>query len=179
MKTAQDFVNSAVDSGEVREAHPRWHKHASLIILIMALLSALGAVLAGNNVNQALIDRTEEIIELNTKQGDRIYVETLRSKHEILTALGEPPDQVEIEAIETFEKDMQDLEREAAIEEVMVITAISISRILIIALTLLSLGTALCGMSIIANQKYLWIVGIVFGLTGAIVLGIGVLIMIL
>ncbi len=75
------------------------------------------AELAGMTAHQALIERTEEIIELNIMEGDRIYMETLRSKHEILTALGESPDQAEIEAIEAFEKEMQELETEDAIEE--------------------------------------------------------------
>ena len=177
-ETAQDFVNAVVDSGEVGEEHPRWHKHVSLIILIMALLSALGAVLAGMTAHHALIERTEGIIELNIMEGDRIYVETLRSKHEILTALGESPDQAEIEAIEAFEKEMQELETETALEEAMVITAIGTNRIFAVVVALLSLGTALCGMSIIADQKSLWIVGTVFGVIGTIGLGIGVLSMI-
>ena len=177
-QTEQDFVNEVADSGEAGEKHPRWHKHVSLTILIMALLSALVAVLAGMTAHQALIERTEEIIELSILEGDRIYVETLRSKHEILTALGETPDQAEMEAIEAFEKEMQELERETAVEEAMVLTAISNNRIFAIVLALLSLGTALGGMSIIADQKYLWIVGIVFGVIGTIGLGLGILTMI-
>ena len=177
-QTAQDIVNDVVDSGGAGEEHPRWHKHVSLIILIMALLAAMGVVLAGMTANQALIERTEEIIEVNIMEGDRIYVETLRSKHEILTALGESPDQAEIEAIAAFEIEMQELETEAAEEEAMVITATSSNRIFTIAVALLSLGTALCGMSIIADQKSLWMVGIVFGVVGVFGLGIGILTMI-
>jgi len=177
-QTEQDFVNEMIDSREAGEEHPRWHKHVSLIILIMALLSAMGVVLAGMTAHQALIERTEEILEVNIMEGDRIYVETLRSKHEILTALGESPDQAEIEAIEAFEKEKRELGRETAVEEVMVQTATSTNRIYTIAVALLSLGTALCGMSIIADWKPLWIVGIVFGVIGTIGLGIGVLTMI-
>jgi hypothetical protein len=73
-QTEQDFVNEMIDSGDSGEEHPRWHKHVSLIILIMALLAAMGVVLAGMTANQALIERTEEIIEVNIMEGDRIYV---------------------------------------------------------------------------------------------------------
>jgi hypothetical protein len=73
---------------------------------------------------------------------------------------------------------MQELETEAAEEEAMVITATSSNRIFTIAVALLSLGTALCGMSIIADQKSLWMVGIVFGVVGVFGLGIGILTMI-
>jgi hypothetical protein len=77
-----------------------------------------------------------------------------------------------------FEQDVQDLEREAAIEEVIVVSAISSNHIFTIVVALLSLGTVLGVMSIIAEQKSLWIVGIVFGVMGVIGLGIGVLSMI-
>jgi len=67
---------------------------------------------------------------------------------------------------------------EAPEEEAMVITATSSNRIFTIAVPLLALGTALCGMSIIADQKSLWLVGIVFGVVGVFSLGIGILTMI-
>ena len=172
---ARDFVNEVVDSEGAGDEHPRWHKHVSLIVLIMALLTALVAVLAGMTAHQALIERTEEIIEVDILEDDRIYVETLRSKHEILTALGESPDQAEMEAIEAFEKEVRELEKEAAVEEAMVITAITTNRIFVIVVALFSLGTALCGMSIIADQKYLWIIGLLFGVVGTAGLGLGVI----
>ena len=170
----QDFVNEVVDSEGAGEEHPRWHKHVALIILIMALLSALVAVLASITAHQALIERTKEIIEVDIMEGDRIYVEVLKTKHEILAALGESPDQAEMEAIAAFEKEMRELETEDAIEEAMVVTAISTNRIFAIVVALLSLGTALCGMSIIADQKYLWIIGLLFGAVGTAGLGLGV-----
>ena len=70
---------------------------------------------------------------------------------------------------------MRELETEDAIEEAMVITAISTNRIFAVVVALLSLGTALCGMSIIANQKYLWMVGLAFGAVGTAGLGLGVI----
>jgi hypothetical protein len=172
---AQDFVNEVVDSEGAGEDHYGWHKHVSFLVLIMALLTALVAVLAGMTAHQALIERTEEIIEVDILEDDRIYVETLRSKHEILAALGESPDQAEMEAIEAFEKEMRELEKESAVEEAMVITAISTNRIFVIVVALFSLGTALCGMSIIADQKYLWIIGLLFGVVGTAGLGLGVI----
>ena len=45
-EAAQDLVIEAVDSKEDEEEHPGWHKHVSLTILILALLSALVVVLS-------------------------------------------------------------------------------------------------------------------------------------
>ena len=175
VETAEDFITDAMDSQEVGDGHPRWHKHVALTTLIMALLTALGAMLAGMSSHQAMIERTQEIIEVNSLESDRIYVETLKSKHEILTTLGETPDQAEIKAIAAFEKELQELETQAAGEETLVLTDTRSHHIFAIAVTLLSLGTALCGMSIIVNQKFLWGAGLLFGAIGSVGVGLGVL----
>ena len=175
VESAQDFITDAMDSQEVGDGHPRWHKHVALTTLILALLTAVGAMLASMSANQSLIDRTQEIIELNSLEGDRIYLETLKSKHEILTTLGETPDQAEIKAITAIEKEIQELDMQAAGEETLVFTATTSHHIFVIAVAMLSLGTALCGMSIIVNQKFLWGAGLLFGAVGTAGVGLGVL----
>jgi hypothetical protein len=121
-----------------------------------------------------MIDRTQEIIEVNSLEGDRIYVETLKSKHEILTTLGETPDQAEITTIAAIEEEILELEIRTVGDESLVKTTTKSHHIFTIAVALLSLGTALCGMSVIVNQKYLWGVGLLFGAIGSVGLGLGV-----
>jgi hypothetical protein len=175
VETAEDFITDVMDSQEVGDGHPRWHKHVALTTLVMALLTALGAMLAGMSSHQAMIERTQEIIEGSSLQGDRVYVETLKSKHEILTILGEMPDQDEIATIAAIEEEMLELEIKTIGDESLVETTTKSHHIFAIAVALLSLGTALCGMSIIVNQKYLWGVGLVFGAIGTAGVGLGVI----
>jgi hypothetical protein len=42
-----------------------------------------------------------------------------------------------------------------------------------VAVTLLSIGITLGGMAIIARQRFLWIIGLVFGLAGAVSVALG------
>ena len=172
--TAEDLATDGIDSREVGNGHPRWHKHVALTTLILALLTALGAILAGMSSHQAMIERTQEIIEVNSLEGDRVFVETLKSKHEILTILGETPAQAEISTIAAIEEEMLGLEIKTAGDESLVNTTTKGHNIFAIAVALLSLGTALCSMSIIVNQKYLWGAGLLFGAIGTagVVLGI-------
>ena len=139
VETAEDFITDVMEPQEVGGGHPRWHKHVALTTLIMALLTALGAILAGMSSHQAMIERTQEIIEVNSLEGDRVYVETLKSKHEILTALGETPDQAEITTIAAFEKEIQELETQAAGEETLVLTATRSHHTFTIAVALITL----------------------------------------
>jgi hypothetical protein len=175
VETAEDFITDVLETQEVGDGHPRWHKHVALTTLVLALLTALGAMLAGMSAHQAMIDRTQEIIEVNSFEGDRNYVETLKVKHEILTALGETPDQAEITTIAAIEEEMLELEIKTFGDESLVITTTKSHHIFAIAVALLSLGTALCGMSIIVNQKYLWGAGLLFGAIGTVGVGLGVL----
>jgi hypothetical protein len=174
-ETAQDTVLEAVESKEVGEQHPRWHKQVALTTLVMALLAALGALLAGRTANEALLGRTAEIIEMSRLEGDRLSVETLKSKHEILLALGETPDQAEVKRIKAFEAEMRELDTEAACEEALALSSASAHQILAIGVTMLSLGITLGGMAIVVERKYLWYVGLVFGALGILTVGIGVL----
>ncbi len=174
VETAQDFVTDVMEPKVVGDGHPRWHRHVALTTLILALLTAIGALLAGMSANQSLIDRTNEIIYVNSLERDRISIEILKSKHEILISLGDTPDQEEIKAIAVFEEEMQELKPESEDEETLVLTAAKSHQIFAIAVSLLSLGAALCGMSIIINQKYLWVVGLVFGAIGTVGLVWGV-----
>jgi hypothetical protein len=132
-------------------------------------------MLAGMSSHQAMIERTQEIIEVSSLQGDRVYVETLKSKHEILTILGETPDQAEITTIAAIEEEMLGLEIKTAGDESQVKTTTKGHIIFAIAVAMLSLGTALCGMSIIVNQKYLWGAGLLFGAIGTAGVGLGIL----
>jgi hypothetical protein len=177
VETAQDAVTEAVESKEVGEEEPRWHNRVALTTLVMALLAALGALLAGTTANEALLDRTEEIIEMSRLKGDRLQAETLKSKHEILLALGETPDQAEMERVEAFETEMRELEAEGAREEALTLSSTSAHQVFAIGVTLLSLGITLGGMAVVVERKLLWYVGLLFGALGVLTVGIGVLTM--
>jgi len=56
-------------------------------------------------------------------QADRILFETLKSKHEILTALGEMPNQAEVEAASSLEDKIQKLDKHVTGDETLVLTS--------------------------------------------------------
>ena len=176
-ETAEDTVLEAVEEPEVGPEEPKWHKHVTLTTLIMALLAALGGLLAGMTANQALLDRTEEIMGVSRLESERAYVETLKSKHEILTILGETPDPSEVAAVAAFEDRMGGLVASTAEDESEVHESADAHEIFAVAVTLLALGITLGGMAIVVERKLLWTVGLTFGALGTIGIGLGVLTM--
>ena len=70
--------------------------------MIMALFSAVGSLLAGVTANDILVDRTMEILEVSRLESDRVSIELLESKHQILTAMDQSVDPSEIEKIQRY-----------------------------------------------------------------------------
>jgi len=169
-----ELILEATKEGEAGRESPRWHKLVALSTLVLALLTAVGALLAGITAHEAVLERTEQAIEVSVLEGDRVTVEVLKAKHEILSSLGEAPDPYEIALIEEYEEQIARLLEETAHEEGQVQEASSAHLILAIAVTVLSVGITLCGMSVVVEQKWLWIAGLAIGLVGAIGLGIGI-----
>jgi len=174
VEIADEFVQKVVEPIEEGVEHPHWHKHVAMTTLVMALLTAIAAMLAGMSANQSLIERTQEIIEADSLDDDRIQQEIIKSKHEILTVLGEIPDQAEVQAMAAFDDEIQELGSEISNEESLVIDITKTHHFFAVAATLLSLGTALNGMSVIVNRKNMWVAGLVFGTVGSVVLVWGV-----
>jgi hypothetical protein len=168
------ILETTKEGGDERES-PGWHRLVALSTLILALLTAVGALLAGITAHEAVLERTEQAIEMSVLEGDRVTVEVLKAKHEILSSLGEARDPDEIAVVEAYEEQIAELFEETAREEGVVQEAGSAHLILAIAVTVLSVGITLCGMSVVIDQKWLWMAGLAIGLAGAVGLVIGIL----
>lgn len=161
---------------EVGGAH-RWHRWVSVTTMLMALLSAVGAMLAGITAHEILLDRTEEIVAISRSQGDRLAIEVLKNKHEILISRGETPDEAELAQIQVFKAEVEELEMEAKRDEEGVQSSGRLHLIFAISVTLLAIGISLGGMAIIIEEKLLWYAGIGFGVVGSAGVVAGVVMM--
>jgi len=172
---ASELITETTKEDKEKGERERWHKQVAFSTLVMAVLTAIGALLAGITAHNALLERTQEIIEISTLEGDRVSVEVLKAKHEIMLSLGETPDESETDQIRAYELEIEELKGDAAGEETEILSTNFSHLVFSIAVTLLAVGITVSGMSIIVEQKFLWIVGIAFGVAGAIGVGIGVL----
>jgi hypothetical protein len=64
-----------------------WHRKVALSTLLLALLAALGGLLSGITAQENNQEKIEEIINLTVLESDRVSVEVLRAKHDILASL--------------------------------------------------------------------------------------------
>ncbi len=169
------IMESAKEDGEGYERKPDWHGKLAAFTLVLALLTAVGALLAGITAHESLLDSSQESLDATIIEGDRVTIEILRAKHEILLSLGQTPDPAEVQRVEDYDAEIASLDTESEDEESAIATANSTHLILAVAVTLLSVGIAISGMAIIVDTRKLWFIGIGFGVVGTLGLIYGIL----
>lgn len=162
---------------EAKERAISWSNQVAISTLVMALLSAVAALLAGFMANEALLERTNEIMEVSNVQGALLEIEMLKSKHDLLIVLGQQPDLAEMERVRQNEEKIEELTVEIRREENWVLGATQAHQILAVALTFLSIGISLSGMSLIVKRKWLWGMGLALGAIGLLLIGRGIFLM--
>ena len=169
-----ELVMESAELDEVEGHARKWHRQVAMSTLLMALITAVGALLAGMTAQEALLDRTQELIDISIAQNERVSIEVLRAKVEVLSELGGEPAPADLALIQAYDQEISELEGEAAGEEARIQAINAVHLALAVAVTILSVGITLSGMAIIVDQKSLWHVGLVFGFIGSIGVGYGI-----
>lgn len=131
------------------------HTGVALSTMLMALLAAFRALMAGISAQDALLDRTAKVMAASVRESDRLAVEVLKVKHEILVTLGGKPDPLELAQIETYERSATEFAERTSREENKVQALVLPHFVFAIAVTLLSVGIALNGIAVLTKKKFL------------------------
>lgn len=153
---------------------PSWYRGVAFTILLLSVVTALSALLAGMTAHETLLDRTEEIIDVSIAESDRLTIEVLRSKHELQTALGQTVDPAEVAEIERMKAEEEQYEDAATEAETDALNAASDHLLLAIAATIAAIAIAVTGLAPIVVQRWLWIAGIAIGSSATVLLVVGV-----
>ena len=137
------------------EERSRWNSRVALSTMALALLSALGSLMTGITASESVLERTKEILDVSSYESDRLNIEVLKSKHEILTSLGEALNRAEIDRIRKFEDEMSRLQLEIQREELATQSTMFEHELFAIGVTLFSVAITLSGMSIVVQRRAL------------------------
>jgi hypothetical protein len=140
--------------------------------MLMALFSAVGALLAGMTANEALLSRTEELVEIVNRNRDQVEIEILRSKQEILKAMGQTT--VEDLRLAEMSREAERFKTEASGVELRAKRAMHEHEIFAIGVTILSIAITLSGMAVVARRPRVWHVGLLVGALGSLIVGYGI-----
>jgi len=142
---------------------PSWFQGVAFTILVLSVVTAVAALLAGMTAHETLLDRTEEIIDISIAETDQLTAELLRTKHDIQRALDQPVDTAEIEQIASIESEQSQAEGEAESAEAASLESASNHLLLAIAATIAAVAIAVTGLAPIVRQRWLWAVGVLIG----------------
>lgn len=160
---------------DVTEPVPSWYRGVALTILALSILTAISALLAGLVAHDTLLDRTEEIMGVAFIGDDQLTVDLLRTKHEILTALGREVSEEEVQRIEGIAEEAGLLMNEVSAEDASARISVSNHLMFSIAATIAAIAIAVTGLAPIVHQRWLWSVGILIGVVAVGFLAYGVI----
>ncbi len=149
------------------EGDPKWLTWISISTMAMAVITAVGILLAGITLNEFFFERTQELVELSRLGVDRVNMEVLESKHHILTVLGEPLDSAEVQKLEDYRQEALVLAPLVAEEDELSRRALFEHELFAIGVTLLSIAITITAVSAILKKKSMWFSGLAVGALGA------------
>lgn len=156
-------IAADLDLEDVSEPVPSWYRGVALTILVLSIVTAVSALLAGLAAHDTLLDRTEEIIGVAFAGDDLLTADLLRTKHELLTALGQEVSEEELQRIEGIEEEAQLLADKISAEDASARISVENHLLFSIAATIAAIAIAVTGLAPIVRQRWLWAAGGVIG----------------
>ncbi len=168
-----DQVKEAIEEAEARTSGggserdaPPWTHWVAFASLVMGLFSALGALLAGAAANEAILERTREILEMQAARGDRIEAELLSNRILLQQQIHGESDPALVDRVESLLAEAESIEDDRASMERFVEASVEDHEILEASVTLFALAISFCGMSVITRHRRLFAVGLGIGGVG-------------
>ncbi|MGI9586518.1 MAG: DUF4337 family protein [Acidimicrobiia bacterium] len=159
---------------EVGDGAPPWFQGVALTTLVLSVLTAAAALLAGMTAHETLLDRTEEILVISSANSDLTSAQILSAKHDIQTALDVPLDPDEVALVEEYEAEAAELAAEAEAAESAALEAASTHLIAAIAATFFAVAIAVTGLAAVVRRRWLWFTGIGLGAVSCIPFGVAI-----
>ena len=149
------------------------HQNAEKWILLVALSSALLAVLAaassllaGHHANEAMIEQIQASDQWAYYQAKGIKLAVLESKMELQSTLGKKPEATDEERATGFKNQQKEIEDKARAKEQASEQHLASHQILAKAVTVFQIAIALGAISALTKKKWLWFGSLALGAAG-------------
>lgn len=165
----------AMEVGDDGASGTEWHRSVAFTTLVIAVLAASAALLAGITSHEILIDRTEEIVDIAIAQGDLARAQTAMATHELLNALGVTPDPDDVARAEELRSEADAFLERALEADREASFAGSLHLVFSVAATIFAVAIAITGLSAIVDRRWLWATGVAIAGAGLIILSVGLI----
>lgn len=168
-------IAADLDLENVTEPIPSWYRGVALTVLLLSIITAISALLAGLAAHDTLLERTEEIIGVAFTGDDLLTVDLLRTKHDLQRALGQEISEMEIQRIEGIQEEIRQLTSEVSTKDASARSSVAHHLLFSLAATVAAIAIAVTGLAPIVHRRWLWATGVLIGVVAVGFLTYGVI----
>ncbi len=152
-----------------------WMMKVALSSAFTAALAAVASLKAGHTANESMLAQVESANQWSFYQAKSIKASVLRSKMDVLAALGKPVSEKDESKAREYEKDQEEIKKHAESLAEESREHLHQHKPLSHAVTFFQISIAVSAMSVLVKKRGLWGVSLIFGAVGVIFLAIGYL----
>jgi Domain of unknown function (DUF4337) len=160
---------------ESEAANSRFSMSVALSTALLAVVAAVAALMAGHAANEALLEQIKASDKWTYYQSKSIKDAGLRSKLELLAAMGKPSEPKDTAKLAEYQHDMDDIQHEAEQQERESSDHMRQHVTLARAVTFFQIAIALAAMAVLTRKKPLWFGSLALGAIGVVFLAIGLI----
>jgi hypothetical protein len=152
-----------------------WMMQVALTSALLAVLAALAALLAGHQVNEALLERIKASDQWSFFQAKGIKSAVLSTKTEFLVALGKEVKAEDTAKLAEYQAELKKIETDAREEEDASEQHLGRHNTLAGSVTLFQVAIALSAIAVLTRRRMPWLLALGLGAVGAAAFAKGIL----
>ena len=145
---------------------PRWLSGVALSTAIFAAIAAVASLLAGQHINEAMINQIKASDQWGYYQAKGIKAGVLSAKMELLKAAGQPPNPDDQKKAEKYTSEQDEIVKQAGEKETDSAEHLEKHEKLAFSVTLFQIAIAISAIAVLTKKRRFWYVGLLFGLVG-------------
>ncbi len=153
---------------EEAEKGQRWTLWVALSSALLAGLAAVASLNAGHYANEAMVSQIKAANQWSYFQSKSIKESQLKSKGEILEALGKPAQEADAKKMEDYKKEKEEIQKKAEELEKEAEHFLHTHHGLAISVTMFQIAIVMGAVSVLSKRKWFWLVSIGFGVVGVV-----------
>jgi hypothetical protein len=169
-QTQEELVHRAESAVE------RWIMNVALTAAILAVLAAVTALMAEHHATHAMIEQLGASDHWSYYQAKSIKANLLKSKLDMLSAVGKTPSKEDIEKLAEYDREQKEIMEKAKEKETESKMHLHAHTVLSSGVTMFQVAIAVAAISVLTKRKRFWIGSLLFGTAGTVFLILGLLV---
>jgi len=165
LEASQDHIlEHAKEAGQT--PHGRWLNWVALSSALLAVVAAIAALMAGHLSNEALLEQIQASDHWAYFQAKGIKSAILQSKVQLLEGLGRKPETFDLNKIESYKKEQDELTEKAKEKETSSLRHLELHQIFAEAVTFFQIAIATSAIAVLIRRRRFWMMSMLVGVVG-------------